>query len=130
MAKRPSEQEAQAAEHYLESAILQFSDEARAPRERGTPNPDPTWKPRRSTLRFNPLRGGGWLWSMNSQDPQIVAYYVMPASGEPFGRVTAHGQARHNFQLALKERHAYPTASPSYEWYDYMTRYKMDSEER
>jgi len=125
---RPSIQEAADAEHYLESAILQFSDEARAPRERGTPNPDPTWKPRPSTLRFSPLRRGGWIWVMAADDQQVVAYYVVPVTGETFGRVTAHGHARHNFYEALKTRHLYPTASPYHEWYDYMTQHKMDTQ--
>ena len=126
MNKRPTEQEAAEAENYLESTILQFSEEARAPWERGKPNPHPTWVPKRSTLRFSPLRRGGWIWTMDANDSQIVAYYVVPSTGEAFGKVTGHGQARHNFHLTLESRHIYPTASPYPEWYDFRTQYALN----
>lgn len=127
MANIPNPQDAAEAEHYLEAAILKFSDEARHPSERGTPNPDPTWKPRLSTLRYSPLRHGGWIWVMTADDQQVVAYYVTPLGEEPFGRVTAHGQARHNFQELLKSRRIYPTASPYREWYDFSTQHRLDN---
>lgn len=126
MKQRPTPEEAQEAQHNLEEAILGFSDEARLPELRGTPNPDPTWKPRPSTLRYSYLRGGGWAWTMDADDPQIVAYYIVPSSGETFGKVTAHGHDRHNFQVALKERRIYPTYVPWVEWFDYNERYQMD----
>ena len=127
MKVQPTEQEAQEAEHFLESLIYQFSDEARAPWERGTPNPHPTWVPRLSTLKYNPLRGGGWLWTMDANDSQIVAYYVVPPKGEPFGRVTSHGQARAGFQKQLKEHYCYPTLTPSRERYDFREQHDLDN---
>lgn len=131
MVQKPAEQEAEEAKHYLEVAIAQFADSARAPWERGTPNPDPTWTARPSTLRFSYIRGGGWAWSMNGDDnSQLVAFYVNPQGKEPYGCVTAHGQARHNFQQGLKDRHIYPTESPWREWYDFTQRRQMEENER
>lgn len=126
MIMRPSESDAQEAEHTLEEMILKFSNDARAPWERNKPNLNPVWTPRRSTLRYSPIRGGGFIWSMTANDQQIVAYYVVPLQAEPFGMVTAHGQARHNFQTKLVERKIHPTASPYIEWYTYEQRYMMD----
>lgn len=126
---RPTPEEAEEAQQHLVNAILQFSDEARHPKERGTPNPDPTWKPRPSTLRFSSIRGGGWAWYMAADDPQVVAYYIAPAGGEAFGRVTCHGQDRHSFWSLLKNRRLYTTESPWREWFDFNTQYAMEQNE-
>ena len=126
MKTRPTPAEAAEAEHTLDTAILQFSDEARAPWEHGKPNPNPTWIPRVSTLRFSPLRKGGWIWSMNANDQQIVAYYVAPDGDDPFNRVTGHGQARHNFHEKLRQQRLYTTATPSHQWYDYRAQYDLN----
>jgi len=130
MKQRPSEENAQEAERILTEAILKFSDEARHPKERGTPNPDPHWKPRPSTLRFSWIRGGGYAWSMDADDPQVVAYYVEAAYKEPFTRVTSNGHSRHIFQTHdLKGRQIYPTEYPWREWYDHNQRYRMQEVE-
>jgi len=126
MRLKPTESEAQEAQHYLEEAILRFSDEARHPKLRGTPNPDPTWSPKPSTLRYGAIRKGGWAWVMQANDQQIVAYYYAPTNEEPFGRVTAHGQDRHNFYQMLKER-GISTHDPWYDWYDYNARSQLDA---
>jgi len=126
---RPTEQEASEAKHHLETAIARFADEARAPWERGTPNPDPNWKARPSTMRFSYIRNGGWAWTMEADDPQVVAFYIIPAGKEPQGCVTAHGQARHSFYEGLKALHIYPTESPWREWFDYRTQYQMEQNE-
>lgn len=126
---RPTPEEAEEAQHQLSNAILQFSDEARHPKLRGTPNPDPTWKPQPSTLRFSHVRNGGWAWAMKADDQQVVAYYVTPAGKEPFGRVTAHGQDRHNFYNMLYNHQIHPTESPWREWFDWRMRYAMEQNE-
>ncbi len=87
MKERPTEQEALKAEHILSEMILKFSDNARAPWERGTPMPNPTWRPRVDTLRYSYIKGGGWAWHMNADD-QTIAYYIAPMGQEPFGKVT------------------------------------------
>jgi hypothetical protein len=130
MNRRPSSEEATEAERAMSEAILKFSDEARAPWERGKPNPDPLWKPRVSTLRYSPLRKGGWIWSMDANDSQIVAFYVVASDGNSFVQVTAHGQSRHNFHEMLRTKHLYPTLSPWIEWYDFRTQYDLDAKMR
>ena len=128
---RPTTEEADEAQQNLEAAILKFSDEARAPRERGTPNPDPTWGPKPSTLRFSYIRNGGWAWSMEANDQQIRAYYFVPQGKDPYGCITATGQQRNNLwtnTLPVK-LHIYPTESPWREWYDYRERYQMEQTE-
>lgn len=126
MKERPSEAEALKAEHILSEMILKFSDEARAPRERGTPMPNPVWRPRPSTLRYSYIRGGGWAWLMNADD-QTTAYYIAPTNQEPFGKVTCHGQDRHNFDQLLVAKHIHCTYVPWLEWYDYKKRYELDN---
>jgi hypothetical protein len=123
----PTSEEAEEARNYLEAAILKFSDEARHPKERGTSNPDPTWYPRPSTLRYGAIRKGGWAWCMQAQDQQIVAYYYVPTSQEPLGRVTCHGQDRHQFYELLKQR-ALATYDPWHDWYDFSERRRLDQE--
>lgn len=129
MKQRPTEEQAIEAERLLSGAILQFNDEARHPKERGTPYPDPIWKPRPATLRFSWIRGGGWAWSMDA-GPQIVAYHVDAAGKDPITCVTAHGHSRHNFREELKSRHIYPTESPWREWFDFNTRYALEQKAR
>jgi len=129
MKPRPEEEHALEAERILTEAILKFSDEARHPKERGTPNPDPHWKPRPSTLRFSWIRGGGYVWSMDADDPQVVAYYVDAAGKEPFSRVTANGHSRHIFRNDLELLRIFPTESPWREWYDHNQRYQMQETE-
>ena len=122
---KPTKEQAYEAEQALESAILKFSSDARAPHLRTTPDEDPTWMPRLSTLRYSPLRKGGYLWAMSADDQQLVAYYVN-VEGNSFAQVTIHGGARANFQSMLRSKHLFPTASPYVEWYDFKTRYVLD----
>jgi len=129
MKLKPTEEEAQQATEYLSEAIAKFADEARHPRERGTPNLDPTWRARPSTLRFSYIRNGGWAWSMDAADPQVVAYYFNPQGKEPYCCVTAHGHARHYMHETLVKLHIYPTESPWREWYDFNERYRMEQSE-
>ncbi len=126
MVATPTAQEHQKARQALEEAICKFAEDARAPWEKGTPNPDPTWRPRVSTLCYSPLKGGGFIWGMEADDQQIDAYYVCPAGQTPFGKVTAHGQARAAFHNMLREKRIYPTKSPWTEVYDWKDRYDMD----
>ena len=127
MTAKPTKEQAAEAEQALESSILKFSSDARAPYERNTPDENPTWTPRLSTLRYSPLRGGGVIWAMDADDQQLVAYYVTLPNSEALSRVTTHGQARHNFQEMLKVKHIFPTASPYIEWYDFRTQHHLDS---
>lgn len=126
---RPTEEKALEARHCLEGAIAHFADEARAPRERGTPNPDPTWRARPSTLRFSYIRNGGWAWAMEADDPQLIAFYITPSNKDPYGCVTAHGQARHSFYETLRAKQIYPTESPWREWYNYQEQRQMGESE-
>lgn len=125
---RPTCEEAEEARQHLEAAIAKFADDARHPKERGTPDPDPTWKPRPSTLRCSYIKNGGWAWSMQANDQQVVAFYIAPQGKEPYGAVTAHGHARHNFWQGLKDRHIYPSESPWREWYDCSERRQLDEQ--
>lgn len=129
MKAKPTQEQAHEAEEALSNAILEFSSNARAPWERNTPDESPLWIPRISTLRYSPIRGGGFIWSMDANDQQIVAYYVN-IDGSSFVQVTAHGQARHNFHEMLRRKHLFPTASPWIEWFDWKARYEMDSKMR
>lgn len=120
----PTQADVTRAEAALIEAIAKFSSDARAPWEKGTPNPNPAWRPRVSSLRYSPLRGGGFIWSMEANDPQIDAYYVDASGHEPFGKVTAHGQARAAFHTMLREKRIYPTMSPWIQVYNWKVCYK------
>lgn len=124
--KRPTEEEAAEAEHWLENAILEHSRETRT--RFNDSNAEPIWVPRRSTFRFSPLRKGGFIYTMDA-DQQTTAYYVVTPS-ESFGRVTFHGQDRNAWYNLLKSKHLYPTQSPYTQWYDYRKQIEMDDRMR
>jgi len=121
-----TQEDAMRAEAQLVELISKFSSEARAPWEQKTPDLNPTWTPRTSTLRYSPIKGGGLIWSMDAKDQQIVAYYIEPYHKAPFGVITMHGQSRSAFHNRLKSEHIYPTQVPWTEWYDYKKRYELD----
>ena len=122
MKLKPTQEQAIEAEETLSNAILEFSNSARAPWERNEPLTNPTWVPRPSTLRYSPLRGGDYIWSMDANDQQIVAFYIP----DVIIQVTAHGHARANFHEMLRKKHIFPTQSPYTQWYDYRKQMELD----
>lgn len=123
---KPTNEQAIEAEEALSNAILELGNHARSYRK-VEPNEKPLWIPCTSTLRWSPLRHGGYIWTMDANDQQIVAYYVN-VDDSSFAQVTAHGQDRHNFYELLKQKHLFPTASPYNQWYDYREQMRMDDE--
>jgi len=83
-------------------------------------------KPLRSTLRYSPIRGGGFAWLMQG-DEQTYAYYNVPPLPRPaYGKVTYHGHDRMKWRELEAQYGDRPTLSPFKEWYDYRQRYEMD----
>ena len=121
---KPTNEQAIEAEEALSNAILELSTKARAYRK-VEPGETPLWIPRPSTLRYSPLRNGGWIWTMDANDQQVVAFYVVKDESS-FVQVTAHGQDRHNFYELLKQKHLFPTMSPYAQWYDYRAQMSLD----
>jgi hypothetical protein len=116
MKLKPTQEQAIEAEEALSNAIQKFAGE------------DATWVPRPSTLRYGRLRDSGYIWTMDANDPQIVAYYVTK-DGNSFVQVTAHGQARATFREMLRQKHLFPSSIWEY-YYDFRKQFELDDEMR